>query len=110
MTRRLLGLLAFAAISTCGLAAGTPVAGDVSTAAVTAGINLSTSAGTHLTPKAAAKPGDVVRRLDTRRLQVVLAVVLLLVVGAIRADDRLSGARSVARRIDRARRGPPALL
>ena len=106
--RRWLGILVFSAICLGAGAAGTPVAGDVSTAAVTAGINLSTSAGAHLAPRLAANPRHVVQRLDASRARLALVVLLLFVVTGLRSEDHLPGARSVARRIDRARRGPPA--
>jgi hypothetical protein len=110
MLHRWLGILVFSAICLGAGAAGTPVAGDVSIAAVTAGINLSTSAGAHLTPKVAAHPRDLAQSVDTYRVHLTTFLLALLVTGAVLAKDDLPGARSVVRRLDRARRGPPALL
>jgi hypothetical protein len=110
MLRRWLSILVFSAICLGAGAAGTPVAGDVSVKAVTAGINLSTSAGNHLAPRLAAQPRDLAQRLDANRVHVPLFVLVLLIAGAVLADVHLPQARSVARRLDRPRRGPPALL
>jgi hypothetical protein len=109
--RRALSLLVFVAIGLGASAAGTPVAGNESLTAVTAGINLSTSAGAHPAPRIAANARDVVRHLDPREPMAVAGLVLLLLrLFTTVTAEGWGGPRSVTSRSSRSRRGPPALL
>jgi hypothetical protein len=99
--RALLGLLVLASIMLGAGAAGTPVNGDASVAATTAGINLGPSV--HYAPRVQAAPEATV--LDARLLRLVVA---LLATGAVfvlaAPEDR---ARSLIWSERRSQRGPP---
>jgi hypothetical protein len=110
MLHRWLGILVLSAICLGAGAAGTPVAGDVSVAAVTAGINLSTSAGAHLAPRLAARPRDLSQSLGAAPALLSVFLRLLLAGAATLTMVELGRVRQVMRGVDRALRGPPALV
>ena len=103
MRRIVIGLVVLSSILLGALAAGTPVAGNETVAAVTAGINLGTA------PARAASTTQAAANLVPVRA-LVLSLLLLLIAAAIRWVDlheppRL--VRSLVRGQTRDGRGPP---
>lgn len=104
MRRTLLVLLILFAVMLGVGAAGTPVNGDSSVAATTAGINLGHPV--HHAPRVQVAPLSTV--LDAQRLRVLVVLVALACAGAlVRLDDR---DRSLLWSERRAQRGPPVAL
>ena len=103
-----IGLLVLASILLGALAAGTPVAGNDSVAAVTAGINLGTAPVARTAPTAAisARVSALRALLTIIRTAFEGAAVLL---AATLLVDVPGGVRSLLRGQARTRRGPPAL-
>lgn len=104
MQRQLLVLLVLFAVLLGTSAAGTPVNGDSSVAATTAGINLSHPA--QVAPRVLAAPLTVL--LDARLMR--LLIVLLASTWVVTVVERADGDRSVRRSERRPQRGPPLVL
>lgn len=101
-----IGLVVLASIFLGAFAAGTPVNGNDTVAATTAGIEI--GASTHAAPRVVASP--VSTQLGRQVLVAVLALVAAAVVIWRLDDQRAPQGRSVLRWVARARRGPPALV
>lgn len=97
-------VLLLASILIGALAAGTPVAGNKSTAATTAGIELGTTV--HAPPRVVTAPAATLTASHLVVLLVLLAAVAFATIGSTPIQAK---ARSVLRVQGSARRGPPAL-
>lgn len=106
MRRAAIGVLVLASILVGSMAAGTPVAGNDTVAAVTAGIEI--GAGTHPAPRVVASVARSV--LDHGLLQLLVAIVGLAGVLLCAAVVVSASACSVLRWQRRVRRGPPAFV
>lgn len=104
MKRLLLVLLVLFAVMLGTTAAGTPVNGDSTVAATTAGINLSHSV--QIAPRVLAPP--LATLLDARLMR--LLVVVLASTWVVTIVERADGDRSVRRSERRLQRGPPLVL
>lgn len=104
MKRAAIVVLILASVLVGALAAGTPVNGNKSTAATTAGIELGVPG--HAPPRVDVAP---VADLPAQHVVVLLLLLAAVAIGHRSTAPILAKARSVLRAQGTARRGPPAL-
>lgn len=103
MKKVAIALLVLTSILVGSLAAGTPVNGNKSTAATTAGIELGTTV--HAPPRVVTAPSATL----AHQVAVLLVLLAAVAVGAVGTAPSQAKARSVLCAQGTARRGPPAL-